>query len=183
MMEITLLRHTESKSNKENKADSQIDAGLTEKGLKDAEKLIPKLKEHNIDIFIVSLLRRTLETIKPFLKTLKIKPRIITSKLTLERDLGDFTGSKMGAFQKYCEDNNLSKVFHKPKNGESIEDTYKRAKKLFSLLKKKYFNQSILICGHKNFLMCLEIIVKKKQIKNYYSFDALKIGEIREFRI
>ena len=151
--------------------------------MKDAEKLIPKLKKHNIDIFIVSSLKRTLETIKPFLEILKIKPRVITSKLTLERDLGDFTGSKMGAFQKYCEDNNLDKVFHKPKNGESIEDTYKRAKKLFSFLKKKYFNKSILICGHKNFLMCLEIALTKKDIWKYYSYKPLKNKELRKFRL
>ena len=43
-MDLILLRHVESKSNKEDKADSQMDSELTEKGKKEAKELISKLE-------------------------------------------------------------------------------------------------------------------------------------------
>jgi broad specificity phosphatase PhoE len=182
-MDIILLRHAESKSNKENKADSQIDSELTEEGKKEAKELISKLRELSIDIVIVSPLKRTLDTIKPFLESVKSKPKVIINKLTVERDLGKFTGSKMGDFQKYCEENNLDKVFQKPEGGESIFDTYKRAKRLFSYIKKNYKKKNILICGHKNFLLCLEIVITNKKVEDYYSYQSLKIGEFKELKL
>ncbi|MFH1307990.1 MAG: histidine phosphatase family protein [archaeon] len=180
-MKIILLRHSESISNKEDKADSQIDSGLTVKGKKDANELISKLKKLKMDLFIVSPLKRNLQTIQPFLETIN-KPKVIISELTLERNLGDFTGSEMGAFQKYCDENKLDKVFYRPKNGESIADTYERAKKFLKSL-KKYSDKKILVCGHKNFLMCLEILIKNEDIKDYYNFIPLKNSEIREFNV
>jgi broad specificity phosphatase PhoE len=182
-MKIILLRHVESESNKGNKADSQIDSELTEEGREKAKKLIPQLKKLKIDVIIVSPLKRTLDTIKPFLESLKSKPKIIVGKLTSERDLGKFTGSKIGDFQEYCNKNNLDKVFQKPEGGESIFDTYKRAKKLFSSLKKNYKRKNILICGHKNFLLCLEIVITNKRIEKYYSYPPLKTGEIKELKL
>jgi len=181
-MKIVLLRHTETTSNKYNKADSQIDAELTKKGWEDANDLIPSLQKLNIDVFIVSPLKRNIQTIQPFLDTLD-NPVVISNELTIERNLGNFTGTPMGAFQKYCDENKEHKIFCKPKNGESIADTYERAKKLLSFLKEKYNNKTILVCGHKNFLMCFEILLNDLDITDYYKFKPLKNGEIREFNI
>ena len=142
-MKIFLLRHSETISNKNNKADSQIDAELTKKGWKDAQDIIPKLENLNIEVFIVSPLKRNLQTIQPFLDTLN-NPKVFVNNLTIERNLGDFTGTLMGTFQKFCDDNNEDKVFCKPKNGESITDTYKRAKKFLLFLKENYKNKTII---------------------------------------
>lgn len=182
-MKIILLRHAETTSNKLNQADSQIDAELTAGGKKNSRLLIAKLKKINIDVYIISPLKRCLRTIQPYLNTLKDKPGVITSDLTIERNLGDFTGTAMGTFQKYCEDNKHNKVFYQPSNGESIAETYQRAQQFFNFLQKQYVNKTILICGHKNFLMCLEILIRNKDIKNYYKFKALQVGEMRKFKI
>lgn len=181
-MRIVLLRHAETTSNKNNKADSQIDAELTKKGWEDSQALIPVLKKLNINVFIVSPLKRNIQTIQSFLDTLD-NPIVIFNELTIERNLGDFTGTPMGAFQKYCDENKKDKVFCRPKNGESIADTYERAKKFLSLLKQKYNNKTILVCGHKNFLMCLEVLLKNLDIKDYFEFNPLKNTEIRELNI
>ena len=181
-MKIILLRHEESTSNKSNKADSQIDAGLTDKGKTKSRELIKKIKKLNVDVFIVSPLKRTLQTINPYLNLNK-NNEVIPDKLTLERDLEKFTGTPMGTFQKYCKDNNLNKIFHTPERGESIETTYKRAKRFLSELIKKYPLKNLLICGHKNFLMCLEIAIRKKSINNFSKFKSLKTGQLRKFNI
>ena len=180
-MKICLLRHTESTSNKANKADSQIDADLTEKGLKDAEELISTLNKYKFDIFVVSPLKRTIQTIQLFLDTFN-NPKIITSELTLERDLGEFTGTQMGTFQKYCDDNKLNRVTCRPKGGESILDVYKRAETFLSEIKENYLNKTVLVCSSKNFLLCLEIAIRGKKIQDFYSFKPLELGELREFK-
>lgn len=182
-MKIILLRHAETHSNKANKADSQIDSGLSEKGLEESRIIADKLKDYHIDLFVVSPLKRNLETIQPYLDTIK-NPRLVQNALTLERDLGDFTGSAMGTFQKYCDENGYDKVFHKPKNGESIADTNKRAKQFLSYLQNQFAEcKTVLICGHKNFLLCLEILLRGQDIKEYYKNKALSNSEIRAIDI
>jgi broad specificity phosphatase PhoE len=181
-MKIYLLRHVESLSNKENRADSQKDVELSKKGQEDAQKLIPILNQHSFDFFIVSPLRRTLQTIQPFLEIIN-KPQVIVSGLTLERNLGKFTGTPMGTFQKHCDDNELDKISCRPQNGESIEDTYKRAKKLLAEIKQNYPHKSILICSSKNFLGCLEIAITGKNIAGYYSIKSFELGELRKFNL
>ncbi|MEK6934881.1 MAG: histidine phosphatase family protein [Nanoarchaeota archaeon] len=66
---------------------------------------------------------------------------------------------------------------------ESILDVFERAKKFVKYLKETYNNENILIVGHKNFLMCLEIVLTGKDIMHYYSFKSLENAEIREFHL
>ena len=178
-MKFILLRHAETLSNKANRADSQIDSELTKKGLEDARSLVPKLKKFKIDLIVVSPLRRNVQTLQPFLDTLN-DPKIVVNELILERNLGDFTGTPMGTFQKYCDDHHYDKIFHRPKNGESIADTYERSKKFLATLKAQFPNHNkVLICGHKNFLMCLEILVRGLEIGDFANHTPLKNAEFR----
>jgi broad specificity phosphatase PhoE len=182
-MRLVLLRHVESISNKDHIADSQIDLGLTEEGASHSVKLIKKLQKYPFDVIVVSPLERTSETIKPFLNVLKDKPKVLVDKSTIERNLGSFSDTDFGEFQKYCKENNLDKVFHRPPGGESISDVYKRAEKFLNYLKTKFKDKNVLVCGHKNFLLCLEILIKNKDIANYYAYRPFKNGEIREYKL
>lgn len=181
-MKIFILRHTKSVGNEKKILDSNLDSNLSEEGLKQARELVPILSRHKFDIFIVSPLKRTIKTIKPYLETLS-NPKVIVNDLTLEREGGKFIGGPQSGIMDYCEQNNLDKVSFRPKGGESILDVYERAKKFVQFLKENFKNKSILICGHKNFLMCLEIVLTNKDIKEFYSFEILKNGEIKEFNL
>lgn len=181
-MKTLLLRHVESLSNLGNIADSQIDSDLSEKGLNDAINLIPTLNKYKFDAFVVSPLQRTIKTIQPFLDTIS-NPNIITTKLLLERDLGEYTGSPLGTFQKYCEENNLDRISTRPQGGESIVDVLERAKILIAELKKDYSDKTVLICGSKVLLLCLEVAITNKEIKDYYSFKSFENGELKEFDV
>ena len=101
----------------------------------------------------------------------------------LERDLGEYTGSAMGAFQKYCDDNKISRVTTRPENGESLIDIYEKVKQFLTELKPKHNKGPILVCGHKNNLMCLQIAVEGKDMNDYYSFKPLETGGIRELEL
>jgi len=179
-MKLYLLRHTESIGNESGIADSIMDLGLSEKGKKDAIELIPKLSENKYDIFIVSSLKRTIQTIEPFLDTIE-EPIVIVEPLTIERNLGEFTGTPLGTFTKYCESKSLDRVSCKSAEGESIEDVYKRAEKFFELITKKYSDKSILISGHKIFLHCLTLVLLGISADKYYLHKQLTNGEIKEF--
>ena len=179
-----MLRHARSVGNEMeiiDSSDSKFDLGLSEKGKEQAKELVPGLSKYKFDIFIVSPLKRTIETITPFLETLS-KPEVITDRLTLERDAGEFIGKPKVEIKEYCEKNNIvDRVSFKPPGGESILEVYERAKEFLESLKSKFGGENILICGHKNFLTCLEILLTGKDIKDYYSFKELENGEIREF--
>lgn len=179
-MKIFLLRHTESMGNERRIADSVIDTELSEKGIKDAKKLISALSKNNYDIFITSPLRRTLETLGPFLSTLN-NPKVIKDPLTTERNLGEFTGSPIGTFAKYCQDNSLDRISFRPAKGESVADVYERAKEFLPNIKENYHDKSILICGHAIFLHCLELLLRDIPLSDFYSFETIGNGELKEF--
>ncbi len=181
-MRLFLLRHAQSLANQKKIADSIIDSELSEEGKKMAKKLVFVLNKNKYDFFIVSPLKRTIQTIQPFLDTLE-KPKVEIEPLTIERDLGEFTGTPMGVFTKYCEQNSFSRVSCRSKNGESVEDVFERAKTFLVLIKKNHKDESILVCGHKVFLRCLTFILTNKPIEEYYSHKALSNGEIRKFEI
>jgi len=183
-MKIILLRHTETTSNASNLADSLIDAHLTEKGLVRAKSIVKELSKNKPDVIYRSPLKRTLQTLEPYIDSLgKEQVVIIENDLLLERDLGEYTGSAMGTFQKYCDDNKISRVTTRPQNGESLIDVYEKTKRFLSETLLKHNNESILVCGHKNNLMCLEIAIEEKDMDDYYSFKPLETGEIREFEL
>ena len=182
-MTIFLLRHTESLSNKQGIADSGVmDTELSERGIEEAQELVAALSENNYDLFIVSPLKRAIQTIRPFLDTLK-NPRVVTEPLIIERDLGEFAGTPRGTFTRYCEENNLDKVSFRPENGESVIDVYERAKKFFNLVVEQYKEKTILICGHQIFLRCLELVLSGEPVEKYHLIKSLSNGEIREFEI
>lgn len=183
-MKIFLLRHAKSIANEKGIVDSiGIDLGLSKKGTAEAKRLVSKLKKYMFDIIIVSPLKRSKETIKYYLKEYP-KQKILTSKLILERNTGNFIGKKKEEFGVYCKKNKIKdRVSFRPKNGESLLDVYKRSKRFIKFLKNNFKDKSILICGHKMFLMCLEIALTKKDIKKFYSYESLKNNEIRKFEL
>lgn len=180
IMKLFLLRHTQSLGNKEKIAGSIIDHELSEEGKKDAKELVSVLSKNKYDFFIVSPLKRTTQTIQPFLDTLE-KPRVVMEPLTIERSLGEFIGTPRGTFAKHCEENDLDRVSYRPKNGESIVDVFERAKKIFALITEKYKDESIFICGHKVFLHCLALFLTNEPVEKYYSRKQLANGEIVKF--
>ena len=175
------MRHTQSIGNEKQIIDSRLDYGLSEKGKKQAENIVNVLEKYKFDIVILSPLKRTQETIEPFLQKHHVK--VIVNNLTLERDGGIFTGKNQDAFKEFCEKNKLERVSFRPEKGKPILDVFERASKFMRYIRKTYKNESIFIVGHKNFLMCLEIALTGKDIMHYYSYKPLENAEIREFHL
>jgi len=186
-IKLYLLRHSPTKDNEQGINGSQTDTPLSEKGKKLARGLIPKLSKKNYDLIIVSPLKRTFQTIQPYLDSLKQKIPVKTNSLTIERDLGDLTNTVAGDGQikTHREKSGQDRIAWIPPNGESILDVYKRAKKFLQEIKNKFPKRTILICGHQNFLRCFEMLILNRPISDFYSDNPprLKNNEMRYYKI
>ena len=185
---IYLLRHGSTKDNELGINGSQTDTPLSEKGLLQAKNAVTNLSKYNFDLIFVSQLTRTYQTIKPYLETLEKPPRVITEPLTIERNLGIFTNTlaSQGLIGEDIVKSGLSKTEWKPKNGESTLDVTERAKKFYQVLKEAPAYE-ILICGHQNFLRCLELLILEREVndENFFSENPPRLdnGEIRKYTL
>ena len=185
-MHLFLLRHAHSVGNEMNILDSigsAYDLGLSVQGKKEAAGLVKVLKKHPFDVIIVSPLSRTKETVRPYLELVP-NVKIVVSPLTLERNAGDFTGQDKDAMKKYCEQKEITDtISFRPPHGESIRDVFARAKRFLAYLRRYHKDKKVLVCGHKNFLNCLEIVIQQGDIKAYCAHNTMNNGEIRKFVI
>ena len=185
---IYLLRHCPTSDNELGINGSRNDTPLSQNGAAMAAELAKNLIHYKFDVIIVSPLKRTFETIKPYLDLVKINPQVMIERLTNERDLGVFTNSKEdnGLIKRDIEISGKSRTEWKPESGESTAEVYERAKIFLERL-KLISDENILICGHQNFLRCLELLLKGKPLndENYYDYKPprLTLGELREFSI
>ncbi len=182
-MEIYLLRHLSTVDTEQGVNGSRSDTPLSESGKKQAQELVSVLSKHNFDLFIVSPLMRTKQTLQPYLDTLD-NPKVITEPLTIERDLGLLTNTRSGdgKIEAHRKDQGTDKISWRPPEGESILDVYERAKKFLDKLKNIDAGR-ILICGHQNFLRNLELLLLKRPPEDFYSESPprLKPGEMRVY--
>jgi broad specificity phosphatase PhoE len=185
---IYLIRHCHTTDNELGINASRTDTALSENGLLEAERLVSQLSMYKFDLIVVSPLKRTIQTIKPFLDTLNGKPTVIVEPLTTERDLGIFTNTKIGDGKILADQaaNGKSRTEWKPPGGESCAQVYLRAQQFFDKIRNRP-EEHILICGHQNFLRCLELIVLEKPIDDEYFYSPnparLKNGEIRQYKL
>jgi len=182
-MKIYLLRHTET-HNPDNIDYYRTDLELSKKGKKQAKELVKKLNRHRFDVIFASPMKRTRQTISPFLKTLE-NPKVIYENLIIERDAGEFNGKyPKRFFINYCLNNNLNRISFRPKNGESLLDVAERAKEFLRLIKKNYKGKSVLVVSHGNVLRCLEGLIKKiNPIDFYKKLTLFRLGELKKFDI
>ena len=179
-MKIYLLRHTEV-YNPDNIDYYRTDLELSRKGKKQAKELVKKLKKHHYDVVFVSPMKRTRQTIAPFLKTLK-NPKIIYENLIIERHTGSFNGKyPKNCFLNYCLKNNLNRISFRPKDGESLLDVTKRVKEFLESIKKDYKDKSVLIVSHGNTIRCLEGLIKKIDPMDFYKkLTLFGLGKLKK---
>lgn len=184
-MKIYLLRHARTRDNELGINGGRTDSPLSDAGWEEARALAPTLAQHRYDLIVVSPLRRTRETIEPYLETVSPRPPIIADERTIERDMGDLTGSFTGdgTVARHRAAQGTDKISWKPPHGESTREVAVRAKSFFEWLCAEQAPESVLVVGHQNFLRNLELIILGKPVEAYHDEPPalLKNGELREF--
>jgi broad specificity phosphatase PhoE len=108
--------------------------------------------------------------------------------LTIERNLGSLTNTIQGdgKITTSITTSGKSKVEWVPPEGESTIQVYQRALVFLNKIKQRS-EKNILICGHQNFLRCLELAIRDGPIddEHFYSETPrrLNLGEVREYKL
>ncbi|MBI4994711.1 class I tRNA ligase family protein [Candidatus Peregrinibacteria bacterium] len=148
--EIIILRHGESRSNVEDKLNSDIKNqvnGLTEKGKAQSVAVAEELKSEKIDIIFSSDFKRAQETAKIVAAKLGIK-KIIFDKRLREVGVGEFEGKPDAGFSTFRENNFEKWHYDSPHGIESFDSLKTRVFSFLDKVAKKYPGKKILAVGH-----------------------------------
>ena len=136
MTTLYLVRHGETVDNAAQILQGQQQGELNENGIRQAEEVRDRLADEDIDAFVASDLKRSVDTCRiiaqPHHKDVETTP------LLRERDWGDFTG----AFIPDLKDKEW------PENVESIEKLKSRAQNFLTFIKVNYPDKKVLAVGH-----------------------------------
>lgn len=135
-MTLLLVRHGETIDNVQQIMQGQTQGCLTENGIRQAEELAMLLADEQIDAFVSSDLKRSIDTCQIIAKP--HQKEIFTTPLLRERDWGDFTGEYIPDLK--------NRVW--PKNVETLEQLKERAASFLKLIAEKYPHQTVLAVGH-----------------------------------
>ncbi|MBS3079845.1 histidine phosphatase family protein [Candidatus Pacearchaeota archaeon] len=191
-MKLYLVRHAKSERNA---GHNSHEDKLTEDGKEQARRLGKYFHNVKLDKIYCSTLERAKETlgeIKPYVKNVPL----IYSKKIVEQDIGIYRKYGKDDWENYFKDAVKSGkhiVDFKPKAGESMRETYNRAKKFYNLLIKNHKNSSILVVSHGIFLRYLILIILNLDILEarlfglsnaaVSSFIIDKKGKVKQYHI
>ena len=136
MTTLYLVRHGETVDNAAQILQGQCQGQLNEKGIEQAKEVCEKMKNCDIDVFISSDLKRSIDTCR--IIAAPHNKDVETTPLIRERDWGDFTG-------KFIPD---LKDAAWPDNVETLEKMRSRARNFLTYLKVTYPDMKILVVGH-----------------------------------
>jgi probable phosphoglycerate mutase len=136
MTTLYLVRHGETVDNAAQILQGQCQGQLNEKGIQQAKEVCEKMKDCDIDVFISSDLKRSIDTCR--IIAAPHNKDVETTPLIRERDWGDFTG-------KFIPD---LKDAAWPDNVETLEKMRSRARNFLTYLKVTYSDKKILVVGH-----------------------------------
>lgn len=142
-MILYLVRHGETAKNKYGLVQGQTECDLSNKGIEDAKKLVPLVKDIKVDVVISSPLKRALDTAKIITEG---KYPINTDDRIIERDWGLCEGAsidevdtvKCWNFYENTDDNKIEKV----------QDLMNRISEFIEDIKEKYSDKKVLIVSH-----------------------------------
>lgn len=162
MVNLILVRHTESEWNQKGLWTGLIDIGLSEKGKKKAGIVGEKLKGFPIDLAFTSVLIRAKQTLDGIKNVLNLQRLLTIENPALnERDYGVYTGKNKWEIKKKVGDEQFQKIrrgWDVPiENGESLKDVYDRTIPYYKtkILPKLKNGQNVLIVAHGNSLRAL----------------------------
>jgi len=168
-----ILRHGETEYTAD--ADSNIypkstrfELGITENGKNDIKKLIPNIKEKDIDLIFASDFLRTKITSKIVADALDLN--VVFDKRLRDVDLGIYAGKPKKTFYNAI---NYKKMLEEgPEEGESWMICAYRVDDFMKDIEKRFNNKNILIVSHGDPLWLLEKMIAQKE-------DPYKIAEKR----
>ena len=143
-MKLILTRHGETEENIQGILQGHAHGTLSAAGIQQAKALAEKLKTEHIEYIYSSDLGRSSNTTKEIIKHFPKVPAVYTQELR-ERDLGELQGKKKSELGL---EKGQSHTFLDPKQGETLQQLYDRAKKFLKKIVEGHKEENILCVGH-----------------------------------
>jgi len=163
---ISFVRHCESKGNAKKIYEGWMDSSLSETGKRQAEQLAENIRKNSFDHILSSDLKRSKETAEAISEKLGIP-------ITALPELREVNGGHIEG-----ETYNDSGPGHTPllikategNTGETLSDLEHRAQKALSLISELPDNSRILLIGHNSFLAILAAVMEGKKSEDFIEY-------------
>ena len=168
MTRLLLVRHGETVDNVNQIMQGQTQGELTQKGVLQAEELAQQMRDEQIDIFVSSDLKRSIDTCR-FIALSHGLP-VVQTPLLRERDWGGFTGR----FIPDLKDETW------PDDIESITDLRTRAKAFLDFISEQYPGKTVLAVGHGIINKAIQAVHLGKEM---HEIPRMTNAEVREVKL
>lgn len=163
-MKIYIIRHSETKHNKERLFQGWKDTELSKKGINDAKNKAKNFPQ-DFDVCFSSTLKRAKDTAKILVPYLDI----IYDKRIMERKLGEYEGTIVTQDKLRALD--LDKP---PKDAESVKDIDDRVIDFINTLKSDYKDKKVLVVTHAGTVLSFMRVLHL----SYFGLGNLEMKEI-----
>ncbi len=174
MKNLYIIRHAQTEYNLQGIVQGRrIDADLNATGRRQAKQFFDHYQHLNIDKIYVSSLKRTLQTVQPFIQNKHIAYEALSG--LDEFDWGDLEGKTLNytANKHYL---NLIEAWKngcldaKNQNGESPNEVAIRQKKALQYILSKHDEETVLVCMHgraMRLMMCILLNLPYTQMDTF----------------
>ena len=167
MTRLLLVRHGETVDNVNQIMQGQTQGELTQKGVLQAEELAQQMRDEQIDIFVSSDLKRSIDTCRIIAQSHGLP--VVQTPLLRERDWGGFTGR----FIPDLKDETW------PDDIESITDLRTRAKAFLDFICEQYPGKTVLAVGHGIINKAIQAVHLGKEMREIPRMTNAEVREVK----
>ena len=167
MTRLLLVRHGETVDNVNQIMQGQTQGELTQKGVLQAEELAQQMRDEQIDVFVSSDLKRSIDTCRIIAQSHGLP--VVQTPLLRERDWGGFTGR----FIPDLKDETW------PDDIESITDLRARAKAFLDFIRKQYPEKTVLAVGHGIINKAIQAVHLGKEMREIPRMTNAEVREVK----
>ncbi len=167
MTRLLLVRHGETVDNVNQIMQGQTQGELTQKGVLQAEELAQQMRDEQIDVFVSSDLKRSIDTCRIIAQSHGLP--VVQTPLLRERDWGGFTGR----FIPDLKDETW------PDDIESITDLRTRAKAFLDFICEQYPGKTVLAVGHGIINKAIQAVHLGKEMREIPRMTNAEVREVK----
>ena len=175
-MRLMIIRHGETKSNKDKILQGHLPIPLSENGFAQAEAIANRLAKTNIDIIYTSDLIRAKQTAEAIARH-HPHTKLVEDKRLRERDLGDYVGKSIDSVE-WPKDSTT-----RVPNGESRVDHHSRLESFYNEILEKHPEDTVIIVTHRGSVLLLMNIIRKGPVEEVDFSYRIKNTSVTEFEI
>lgn len=167
MTTLYLARHGETVDNANKIMQGQVQGQLYENGIRQAHALAKEMADVDIDAFVSSDLKRSIDTCK--IVAAPHGKSVTTTPLLRERDWGSFTG-------KYIPD--LENAVW-PDDIEPLDELKDRARRFLDFIRKEYPGKTVLAVGHGIINKAIQAVYYDKEMKDVQRMSNAEVRKLQ----